>query len=62
MCIIYIEKMEKKYGYKKVGEDDKGKPIFEKDVNKIEWWINEFEVLNGLMDSIIEDLEEDANE
>ena len=58
--IIYIKKIEKKYGYKKVGEDDKGKPIFEKDMNKIEWWINDFEVINGLIDNIIEELE-DAN-
>ena len=58
--IIYIKKIEKKYGYKKVGEDDKGKPIFEKDMNKIEWWLNDFEVINSLIDNIIEELE-DAN-
>ena len=60
--IIYIKKIEKKYGYKKVGEDDKGKPIFEKDVNKIEWWINDFEVINGLIDNIVEELEDTDGE
>ena len=52
--IIYIHSMTRKYGYKKVGEtmDKKGniKPIFEEDTSKIEWWINDY--------SIIEDLEE----
>lgn len=58
--IIYIKSMERKCGFKKVGEDEKGKPIFEKDVDKQEWWINSYEVLNSLMDSIIEDLEDDT--
>ena len=57
--IIYIKSMERKCGFKKVGEDGKGKPIFEKDMDKQEWWITSFEVLNSLMDSIIEDLEEE---
>ena len=50
------------YEFPKVGEDDKGKPIFEKDVNKIEWWINDFEVINGLIDNIVEELEDTDGE
>ena len=48
-------------GYKKVGEDDKGKPIFEKDPNKMEWVINQYDVINGSIDFIIEELEEGLN-
>ena len=56
--IIYIKSMERKCGFKKVGEDEKGKPIFEKDMDKQEWWITSFEVLNGLLDNIIEEVED----
>ena len=56
--IIYIKSMERKCGFKKVGEDEKGKPIFEKDVDKQDWWINSFEVINGLIDNIIEEVED----
>ena len=57
--IIYIKSMERKCGFKKVGEDGKGKPIFEKDIDKQEWWITSFEVINSLINVIIEDLEEE---
>ena len=43
----------------KVGEDGKGKPIFEKDIDKQEWWINSYEVINGLIDNIIEEVEDE---
>ena len=59
--IIYIKGMEQRMGYKKVGEDDKGKPIFEKDPNKMEWYINNYDVLNGSIDFVIEELEEGLN-
>ena len=59
--IIYIKGMEQRMGYKKVGEDDKGKPIFEKDPNKMEWVINQYDVINGSIDFIIEELEEGLN-
>ena len=57
--IIYIKSMERKCGFKKVGEDGKGKPIFEKDIDKQEWWINSYEVINGLIDNIIEEVEDE---
>lgn len=57
--IIYIKSMERKCGFKKVGEDGKGKPIFEKDMDKQEWWINSYEVINGLIDNIIEEVEDE---
>lgn len=54
--VIYIHKMEKKFGWKKVGEtvdkNNKIKPIFEIDESKMEWHITEYnkvdieEVLN----------------
>ena len=59
--IIYIKGMEQRMGYKKVGEDDKGKPIFEKDPNKMEWYINDYDVINGSINFVIEELEEGLN-
>lgn len=59
--IIYIKGMEQRMGYKKVGEDDKGKPIFEKDPNKMEWVINQYDVINGSINFVIEELEEGLN-
>lgn len=44
--IIYINKMKKKFGCKKVGEDKKGKPIFEEDKTVMVWWIEEYSVVN----------------
>jgi DNA polymerase-3 subunit alpha len=53
--IIYIHSMEKKFGYKKIGDkiDKKGnvKPEFEIDETKMEWWITNY--------TIIENIEED---
>lgn len=60
--IIYIKSIEKRFGYKKVGEDANGKPKFEKDMTKIEWFINEYDVINNTIDFIIEELEEVLNE
>ena len=60
--IIYIKSIEKRFGYKKVGEDANGKPKFEKDMTKIEWFINEYDVINNAIDFIIEELEEVLNE
>ena len=59
--IIYIKGMEQRMGYKKVGEDGKGKPIFEKDPNKMEWYINDYDVINGSINFVIEELEEGLN-
>ena len=56
--IIYIKSMERKCGFKKVAEDEKGRPRFEKDADKQEWWINSYEVINGLIDNIIEEVED----
>lgn len=55
--IIYINSMEKKQKSRKVGEDEKGKPIFEK-INEYEWWITRFSLINSMIDNIVEDLEE----
>lgn len=48
--VIYIHKMEKKFGWKKVGEtvdkNNKIKPIFEIDESKIEWHITEYNKVN----------------
>ncbi|WP_133015013.1 PHP domain-containing protein [Clostridium cuniculi] len=49
--LIYIYGTEEKIGSKKVGEKldtktGKMKPIFEKDPNKIELWISEYELVN----------------
>lgn len=49
---IYIHKAEKKIGWKKIGEDSKGKPLFEQDENKIEWWITEYSIIED-MESVI---------
>lgn len=46
--IIYIHSMEKKFGYKKVGEDGDGKPCFQKDFNKIEWHITDYNVIKDI--------------
>ena len=54
--IIYINSMEKKQKSRKVGEDEKGKPIFEK-INEYEWWITRFSLINSMIDNIVEDLE-----
>lgn len=56
--VIYIKSMEKRLGYKKAGEDEKGKPIFEKDNAKLEWYINSFTVINGLIDNVLEELDD----
>lgn len=57
---IYIHSMERKFGFKKVGEktDSKGniKPIFETDESKIEWWIKDYSVIDNL-DEVLEDYE-----
>lgn len=50
--IIYIYGTEEKLGSKKVGEEldsktGKIKPIFEKDENKKELWISEYEIINN---------------
>lgn len=54
--VIYIHSMEKKFGFKKVGEkaDSKGnlKPIFETDESKIEWWINNYSIISELEEAI----------
>ena len=60
--IIYIKSIEKRFGYKKVGEDANGKPKFEKDMTKIEWFINEYDVIDNAINFIIEELEEVLNE
>lgn len=59
--IIYIHSMERKFGYKKVGEttDKKGntKPLFEKDETKVEWWINKYSIINSMIDEVLADEE-----
>lgn len=56
--IIYIKDMEKKFAQKKVGEkkDKKGKmkPIFEPDMTKIVWWINDYYIVDNL-DEVLND-------
>ena len=54
--IIYINSMEKKFGFKKVGEDENGKPKFEKDESKQEWWITNYSIINGNIDFVLEEL------
>lgn len=54
--IIYINSMEKKFGFKKVGEDDKGKPKFEKDESKQDWWITSYSIINSNIDFVLEEL------
>jgi len=56
--IIYINSMEKKFGFKKVGEDEKGKPKFEKDESKQEWWITSYHIVDGLINNILEKIED----
>lgn len=56
--IIYINSMEKKFGFKTVGKDEKGKPKFEKDESKQEWWITSYHVVDGLIDNILEEIED----
>jgi hypothetical protein len=51
--------MEKKFGYKKVGEttDKKGniKPIFEVDEGKLEWWISSYSVIHNF-DEVVDNV------
>lgn len=54
--IIYIKSMEKRQKSKKVGENEKGKPIFEK-INEYEWYITNYSVINGLIDNIVQEVE-----
>ena len=54
--IIYINSMEKKFGFKKVGEDENGKPKFEKDESKQEWWITNYSIINSNIDFVLEEL------
>ena len=54
--IIYINSMERKFGFKKVGEDENGKPKFEKDESKQEWWITNYSIINGNIDFVLEEL------
>ena len=44
--VIYINSMKRKFGCKKVGEDKKGKPIFEEDQSTFVWWIEDYNVVN----------------
>ena len=57
--IIFIHKMQKKFGYKKVGEttDKRGKikPIFEEDETKIEWWITDYDIVN--IDEVLDEIQ-----
>lgn len=50
--VIYAQSMQRKTGWKKVGEKPDGKPIFEEDKTKIEWWINSYNILD--IDEILE--------
>ena len=53
--VIYIHSMQKKFGYKKVGEDENGKPKFETDETKIEWWITDYSIINDF-NEVLEDV------
>lgn len=53
--IIYINSMERRQKLRKVGEKDNGKPIFEK-INEYEWFINNYSIVNGLIDEVIGDI------
>lgn len=57
--VIYIHSMEKKFGWKKVGEktDKKGnvKPVFEVDENKIEWHITNYSVIPN-MEEVLDEI------
>jgi len=57
--VIYIHSMEKKFGWKKVGEktDKKGnvKPVFEIDENKIEWHITNYSVIPS-MEEVLDEI------
>lgn len=53
--IIYISSMERRQKSKKVREDEKGKPIFEK-IDEYEWFITNYSVINGLIDEVLEGL------
>lgn len=61
--VIYIHKMSKKFGFKKIGEkvDSKGnlKPIFEEDKTKIVWWIDEYSIIQDL-DIIVEEAKDEG--
>lgn len=50
--LIVVEEMKAKYAQKKVGEDEKGKPIFEADKTKKVWWIEKYSKINNI-DEII---------
>lgn len=43
--VIYISSMEKKFGKKFMGTNEKGKNIFETDENKLDWWINSYNII-----------------
>lgn len=58
--IIYINSMERRQRSRKVGEDEKGKPIFEK-IDEYEWFITNYSIVNGLIDRVLEELDEEIN-
>lgn len=58
--IIYINSMERRQKSRKVGEDEKGKPIFEK-IDEYEWFITNYSIVNGLIDRVLEELDEEIN-
>lgn len=59
--IIYIHSMEKKFGWKKVGEKEdkktgKLKPIFEQDESKLEWHITNYSIIPN-MEEILDEIQ-----
>ena len=49
--VIYINSMKRKFGCRKIGENEKGKPIFEEDKSTIVWWIEDYNIVN--LDEVI---------
>lgn len=55
--IIYINSMSKKQDSRKVGQDEKGKPIFEK-TDSFTWWINNYSIINDRIQYVLEEVDE----
>ncbi len=56
--VLYINSIKRKHGWKKVGEYKNGKPKFEPDHTKQEWWITNYSIVHNV-ESIIEEVAND---
>jgi len=52
--VLYINSISRKCGWKKIGEHKNGKPKFEPDYDKQEWWLNSYSIVHNIDQKIKE--------